>query len=151
MTSRLRIATIIAALGVGFAVGHTATARSAAPVQQSKLFAWEDLQPSDTGIGKYRGVLRAPTATLDELEMHVTTLNPGKSSHAPHKHPNEELVILTAGKLEAMSNGTTRTLGPGSIIFNASNQLHSVRSVGKVPATYHVINWKTGRRDRPHQ
>jgi hypothetical protein len=32
-------------------------------------------------------------------------------------------------------------LGPGSVIFNASNQWHSVKNVGDVPATYHVINW----------
>jgi quercetin dioxygenase-like cupin family protein len=68
-------------------------------------------------------------------------LNPGQTSHAPHQHRNEELVILASGKLEATSNGKTKVLGPGSIIFNASNQLHGVRNVGDGPATYHVINW----------
>jgi hypothetical protein len=34
-------------------------------------------------------------------------------------------------------------VGPGSIIFQASNQLHNIKNVGDVPATYHVINWKT--------
>jgi quercetin dioxygenase-like cupin family protein len=92
--------------------------------------------------------MRGRTATLDELEIHATTLNPGQTSHAPHKHPNEELVILASGKLEAMSNGNTRQLGPGSVIFNASNQLHSVRNVGDVPATYHVINWTSSGRAR---
>jgi quercetin dioxygenase-like cupin family protein len=67
-------------------------------------------------------------------------LNPGKVSHPPHKHPNEELVILDSGTLEATSNGKTRKLGPGSVIFNASNQEHQVSNNGDVPATNPVIN-----------
>jgi quercetin dioxygenase-like cupin family protein len=77
----------------------------------------------------------------------VTTLNPGQISHPPHKHPNEELVIIGSGKIEATSNGKTRVLGPGSVIFNASNQLHGVKNVGDTPATYHVINWHTPATD----
>jgi XRE family transcriptional regulator, regulator of sulfur utilization len=129
------------ALCVGISIGHAAQADSKAQVQESALWDWESLSSKPTGVGQYRHVVRAPTATLDELEMHVTTLNPGQTSHAPHKHPNEELVIIASGKLEATSNGQTKVLGPGSIIFNASNQLHGVRNVGTEPATYHVINW----------
>jgi mannose-6-phosphate isomerase-like protein (cupin superfamily) len=36
-----------------------------------------------------------------------------------------------------------RRVGPGSIIFQASNQMHSIRNVGTTPATYHVIQWKS--------
>ena len=129
------------ALSNGVSVGHVATAGTPPAVLESTLFDWNAIAASPTAVGQYRQFVRAPTATLDELELHVTTLNPGQTSHAPHQHPNEELVILASGKLEAMSNGKTMQLGPGSVIFNASNQLHSVRNVGDVPATYHVINW----------
>lgn len=129
-----------ASLGGGALYG-VASADSRPPVQESTLFDWNTIPVQQTGIGQYRQLLRAPTATLDELEIHVTTLNPGQSSHAPHKHPNEEIVVLASGKLEVFSNGTTRVLGPGSVIFNASNQMHGVKNVGDVPATYHVINW----------
>jgi len=141
MFTRRELSILSVALCVGIGVGQVARADSKAEVQESALWDWESLSPSPTGVGQYRHVVRAPTATLDELEIHVTTLNPGQTSHAPHQHPNEELVILASGKLEATSNGKTRVLGPGSIIFNASNQLHGVRNVGDVPATYHVINW----------
>ena len=128
------------ALGVGATLGHVATAAKP-PVQQSALWDWSALTASPTGVGQYRQIFRGPTVTLDELEIHATTLNPGQSSHAPHKHPNEELVILASGTLEATSNGKVQRLGPGSVIFNASNELHAVRNVGDVPATYTVVNW----------
>jgi hypothetical protein len=36
-------------------------------------------------------------------------------------------------------NGQTRVVGPGSVIFQAANQMHSLRNVGTTPADYHVI------------
>jgi quercetin dioxygenase-like cupin family protein len=146
MLTRRDVWMIAVALGAGVALGHigsgrTATAASGPELQQSALLEWNTFTAGPTSVGQYRQILRAPTATLDELEVHATTLNPGQSSHPPHRHPNEELVILASGKLEAMSNGKTMVLGPGSVIFNASNQSHSVKNVGDVPATYHVINW----------
>jgi quercetin dioxygenase-like cupin family protein len=83
------------------------------------------------------------------LELHVTTLNPGQEPHPPHRHPNEELVILREGTVEALVNGDWKRLGPGSVIFNASNQLHGLRNVGTVPAIYHVINWTTAATPKP--
>jgi mannose-6-phosphate isomerase-like protein (cupin superfamily) len=47
----------------------------------------------------------AATRTLDELEMHITTLNPHTASHPPHTHPNEEMVIVKEGTLQAHVNG----------------------------------------------
>ena len=91
--------------------------------------------------------MRQPTATLEELEMHITTLKAGLASHDPHKHPNEELIILREGTLETLSDGVWKRVGPGSIIFNASNSLHAVRNVGTTSAVYHVINWRSAPGD----
>lgn len=98
-----------------------------------------------TPIGETRQVLRGPTATLDELEMHVTTLNPGEASHPPHKHPNEELIILDKGTVEALINGEWVRVGAGSVILNASNVMHGLRNVGDGQAQYHVVNWRTDK------
>ena len=107
------------------------------------VWDWSELEAKPTDVGAIRTLVRQPTATLDELEMHVTTLNPGLASHPPHTHPNEELVIIREGTVEVLNGGTWKRLGPGSVIFNASNSPHALRNVGTTPATYHVINWKT--------
>ncbi len=114
-------------------------------VLQSAVFDWESVKAEPTKVGAVRHFFRAKTATLDELELHVTTLNPGETSHAPHRHANEELVIVKEGTVEALVGGEWKKAGPGSVIFNASNQLHGLRNVGSVPATYHVINWGSPR------
>ena len=118
-------------------------AHSETPVMQSSVFDWNAISAKPTAVGSVRQFFRSPTATLDELECHVTTLNPGAQSHPPHKHPNEELVIVREGTVEVLMNGEWKRVGPGSVIFNASNQLHAIRNVGTGPATYHVINWQS--------
>lgn len=118
---------------------------AAKQVTGESVYDWNSLVSHKTEVGEVRSVVKGPTATLDELEMHITTLNPGMASHPPHKHPNEELVILDKGTVEALVNGEWKRLGPGSIIFNASNVLHGLRNVGDIPAQYHVINWRTDK------
>ena len=113
------------------------------PVMQSTAFDWNSIAVKQTDVGSVRQFFRTPTITLDELECHVTTLNPGLSSHPPHKHANEELVIIREGNVEVLSNGEWKKVGPGSVVFNASNQLHALKNIGTTPAVYHVINWKS--------
>jgi len=120
-----------------------ATPSAAEPVMGSKVFDWDKMVDKPNATGSVRTVCSAPTATLENLEIHITTLNPGLSSHRPHKHPNEELIIVRQGTVETLSNGEWIRVGPGSVIFNGSNQVHCFRNVGSEPAVYHVVNVKT--------
>ena len=117
--------------------------RAQSPVMGSRIFEWDALKVEKTKVGARRDVVRLPTATLDELEMHITTLDAGQASHAPHQHPAEELIIIKEGTLESFVNGEYKRVGPGSIVFQASNQPHAIRNVGTTPATYHVVQWQS--------
>ncbi len=134
---------IVAAVAIAVSAGvHAAVRQDSGPVLGSTVFDWTAMSDKPTNVGSVRSVVRQRTATLDELEMHITTLKPGLASHDPHQHVNEELIIVREGTVETLSNGVWKRIGPGSIIFNASNQLHAIRNVGDAPAVYHVINWK---------
>ena len=122
--------------------GSLATLAAQKPVQKSTVFEWAGLEAKPTQSGMRREVMRAPTPTLDELEIHITTLNVGQISHPPHQHPEEELLIVKDGTVETLQNGKASRLGPGSIIFHSSNDLHNIRNAGTTPATYHVIQWR---------
>jgi quercetin dioxygenase-like cupin family protein len=124
------------------AFGAAATLAAQKPVMKSTVWEWTSLEAKPTSIGSVRTVIRSPTPTLDELEIHITTLNPGEVSHPPHKHPEEELLIVKEGTVETLQDGVASRLGPGSIIFQASNEMHNIRNAGSTPATYHVIQWR---------
>jgi quercetin dioxygenase-like cupin family protein len=134
------------------AVAATAGAFAVAdqkPVMGSAVFDWNSVPATPNAVGSVRHFFQTPTATMEQLELHVTTLNPGQSPHPPHRHPNEELLIIQKGTVETLSNGEWKRVGPGSVIFNGSNQLHGLRNVGTEPAVYHVINFKTAATPAP--
>jgi quercetin dioxygenase-like cupin family protein len=134
----------IAGALVGAAVALTGVGVSSqSAVMGSAIFDWNAMKAVPNQTGEVRRIVQRPTATLDELEIHITTLKPGETPHAPHQHQAEELLIIKEGTVESLVNGELRRVGPGSIIFQASNQLHGIRNVGTTPATYHVIQWKS--------
>jgi quercetin dioxygenase-like cupin family protein len=139
MITRRDLAT--AAIAVSITLACVSLADDQPELLDSTAWKWEDMAVKKTDVGELRSLVREPTRTLDELEMHITTLNPHTASHPPHTHPNEELVILREGTLQAHVNGKEVVVGPGSILFYASMQPHAVKNIGATPATYFVINW----------
>ena len=138
ITRRDLVAALVAA---GITMACVSVAQESGGLLDSTAWKWPDMQVKKTDVGELRSVVRQPTRTLDELEMHITTLNPRTASHPPHTHPNEEMVIVKEGTLQAHVNGKEIVVGPGSVLFYASMQPHAVQNIGDTPATYFVINW----------
>ncbi len=141
--SRLRWLALCA-LVAGVALHAQTPAPAASPAKLgSKVFAWESFTPKPTPVGLRRDVADQPTATFERFESHISTLNVGKMSHAPHIHPQEEFIILKEGTLDASINGQVQRVETGSIMFFASHDWHNVTNVGDKPATYLVFNFAT--------
>jgi quercetin dioxygenase-like cupin family protein len=146
MTRRDLIAALTAVAASTEAFASTAgavAAQAPSPVMGSSVFDWNSIPAKPTAYGTVRSFFSSPTATLKNLEVHVTTLNPGQMPHQPHRHPNEEMIIIQQGTVETLSNGEWKRVGVGSVIFNGSNQLHGLKNVGSEPAVYHVINFQS--------
>lgn len=131
----------IAFITMGVTLVTVDVTHSQVSIMQSAIFDWNQVEVKSTATGYSRRFFREPTATLDELECHVTTLKPGEAAHSPHKHPEEEVLIIKEGMVEALVNGQIKKVGPGSVIFQASNQMHNIKNVGETAATYHVFSW----------
>jgi len=133
---------IVAVASIATAVAGMALAQSAAkPMMHSRTFTWADLKVTPTKVGERRSVFDAPTPTLANFECHITTLNPGEVPHPPHRHADEELMIVKEGTVEALQDGQTNIVTAGGLIFEASNELHGLRNVGTNRATYFVIRF----------
>lgn len=109
------------------------------PPLASTVFEWTQLTASPTPVGQFRAIVDAATATFGNFECHVTTLRPGVASHEPHQHPDEEIVVVKEGTLEAVINGRAHRASAGSLIFIASNDHHGLRNPTDAPVTYHVM------------
>jgi quercetin dioxygenase-like cupin family protein len=111
------------------------------PVMRSSVFNWADLKAVPTKTGERRAVFDAATPALANLECHITTLNPGESPHPPHRHAEEEMMIVREGTLAAIQGERTNIVTAGGIIFEASNELHGLLNIGTNRATYWVVKF----------
>ncbi len=73
------------------------------------------------------------------LELHETILAEGVETHPPHKHERDEIVIVVEGTAEIHLDGKLEAAPAGSLIYVQSNQMHSLRNVGKSPCRYYVV------------
>ena len=114
----------------------------AAPLH-SDLFDWEKMEVTPNAKGVRRAVFEGPTATVDKMHCHITTLNPGEKSGEPSKHLQEEVIIVKEGVVEANWDGKAKAGGPGSVIFFAAGATTFLRNAGTTPCTYIVVYYYT--------
>jgi quercetin dioxygenase-like cupin family protein len=118
-----------------------AGAQSKTPQVLSTTKVYHDLQIPWEGNGEKKGreLFLGNTHQGFTVEMHETELGPGMRTHAPHAHAHEEIIMLIEGTLEADFAGRLENVEPGSAVWLASNQMHSVRNAGTTPCRYFVI------------
>ena len=69
-------------------------------------------------------------------------IDPGKTPHRPHVHPEEEVMIVETGHGEIFCDGKTTKVGPGSVMFTTPNAPHGINNTGTRAA--HVLLREVG-------
>jgi quercetin dioxygenase-like cupin family protein len=108
-------------------------------LSKSASFAFSALPVANNENGQSRAVIHGNLPTGEEVELHETTLLPGHMPHPPHKHRHSEFMMVREGTVEFDNDGTKSQLGPGGVIFAASNVMHGLKNVGTTSANYFVL------------
>ena len=82
-----------------------------------------------------------PTDQLSGMCTGMVVLDPGATPHPPHRHAEEEFMIVSEGTGEIECDGKTTQVGPGAIMYCAGNVLHGITNTGKVPLTFYWSKW----------
>jgi (S)-ureidoglycine aminohydrolase len=103
---------------------------------------WNDVEFKPHDRGGVRTFFERPTAMLKRLEMHVTTLNAGLKSHAPHTHAAKEIIVMMEGNTKMLIGEKTFKGKEGSVYFLESNILHGITNTGTTPCTYFATQFE---------
>jgi mannose-6-phosphate isomerase-like protein (cupin superfamily) len=148
---RLRLSTTLTtlcalALGSGWAWREAVYATERAALVASQTIGLDHVVMSvakDKGepVGKNGIYLNGETEASSSLVTGRFIIDPGKAPHAPHVHPDEEIMIIESGHGEIFCDGKTTPIGPGSVMFSAPNVSHNITNTGSEPLTFYYIKW----------
>lgn len=109
-------------------------------LSQSHTFPYDQLPVTNLpNGGTMRKVVSGVLPTGEYIEVHESMLPPGKMPHPPHRHQNSEVLFIREGSLEFLNDGKPESVGPGGVVYTASNVLHGLKNIGDTPANYFVI------------
>lgn len=74
-----------------------------------------------------------------ENTLKMSIVEPGKSTHAPHHHIEEEFFYILEGTAQFYLDGKTITAGPNTSFYCPSNMEHGISNAGKADLKYLVI------------
>jgi len=91
---------------------------------------------------------------VQELECHVSVLDPNCCPHAPHAHPEEELLLLLSGEVELILPGNSAMgekkmrLESGQFVYYPAGFSHSLRTTSESSANYLMFKWSGQPKNR---
>ncbi|MEO6526964.1 MAG: cupin domain-containing protein [Gemmatimonadaceae bacterium] len=93
--------------------------------------------PGCTVFVHYNG----PTDQLSAVSMGMAVLDPGGAPHEPHRHPEEEFMLVASGTGVIECAGVSTPVGPGSVMYCAGDTIHGIFNTGAVPMTFYWSKW----------
>jgi quercetin dioxygenase-like cupin family protein len=93
-----------------------------------------DLAPVPTRPGIAARSLAGPKHGITAFFVQENQLDDG-ATIPMHKHPIDEVVIVTAGELTVETDTTTRTVGPGHVVVLPPGTPHRLSNRGAAPVT----------------
>lgn len=115
-------------------------AKTGGPLLQSSVVKRDALQAEGAAPGAKAYVnFNGPTGQLAALASGVVELEPGAQPHPPHRHPEEEIMIVGEGTGEFSIKGVATQVKAGDMLFAESDVLHGVRNTGQTRMTFYFV------------
>ena len=108
---------------------------------QDGVIATSEITPTLEGGCTVFVHYNGPTDQLRGMCAGMATLEPGVSPHPPHRHPEEELLIISDGTGIIECDGKSTQVGPGAIMYCAGNTLHGITNTGSTLMTFYWSKW----------
>ena len=114
----------------------------AAPRLPNATYSEQQAKVTKEPFGDLRIYFDGPTDQLKAMTAGSLRLKAGMTPHEPHKHPEEEFMVITEGTGEISMEGKITKVGPGSMMYCAANKLHGIVNTGKTPLLFYFYKWK---------
>ena len=113
-----------------------------APALPDGVIAYEQLTAEGDAPGAAAYVhYNGPTHQLATMCTGMCVLDPGAMPHPPHRHAEEEFMIVAAGTGVIEVDGKATPVGPGAIMYCGAHVSHGITNTGTTPMTFYWSKW----------
>ncbi len=111
---------------------------------ESRVYHWDSLPIEQVKTGENRAILHGKTTVFEELEIHSTTINPGKTASLnSNQRDFEKLIIVKEGEITHSIGKSKKILGPGSVALIMPGDKYKLTNTENTSATFYCLSWKT--------
>ena len=101
----------------------------------------DDAAPTRGEWGQWLRYFRGDTHGTRDMIVLAVTLKPGHAPHPPHRHAEEEFMILAEGSGTWTLNDKEMPAGKGDVLYAAPWSLHGLKNTGDTSLTYYMVKW----------
>jgi mannose-6-phosphate isomerase-like protein (cupin superfamily) len=142
------LTTLALALACGWATREVAFARERAEMVQSGTITLDQVDMGEyrfggERVGRVGAYIEGDTPGSTKFITGRFVLEPGKTPHPPHRHTEEEVMIIESGQGEILCDGKTTKVGPGTVMYTTPNAEHGIVNTGQEPIVFYFIKWQS--------
>jgi quercetin dioxygenase-like cupin family protein len=120
-------------------ITHVDTVRDGVPLKSSVVKGRGLAEVGDSPGAKAKVHFNGRTAQLAAVASGLVTLEPGARPHPPHRHPEEEFMMIGVGTGEIVVDGVTTQVEAGDMMYAEANVLHGITNTGSSMMTFYFI------------
>lgn len=108
---------------------------------QSVILSEADIPADVADWGTFLPYFTDDTHVLKPVLVGVAKIDAGQEIHPPHRHADEEYLMITKGRGEWYLNGETRPAKQGDILFARAWDYHGVKAADDSPLEFVVFKY----------
>ena len=108
---------------------------------ESGVVGQDTVRPAMHPFGDHRIFMQGPTEMMETFESGNVYIKPGETPHPPHRHIDEEIMLVTEGTGEIFVEGEITKVGPGSMMYTGSKKEHGIVNTGDTDLLFYYFKW----------
>ena len=107
----------------------------------SSVVSEQEAARDDFDWGTLFSYFEGETFGTENVLAAVAVIEPGMEIHPPHRHTEEEYMLVTAGEGTWHLNGEDFPAGAGDMLYAAPWDIHGIKNTGSTPLRFVVWKW----------
>ncbi len=108
---------------------------------RTEVISEQNAKTAQESWGQFLSYYEGRSDHIQDILTGVAIINPGEEIHPPHKHPEEEFLMVIEGQGTWSIEGVESPARTGDILFAVPGELHGIKNTGDKPLKFVVFKY----------